>query len=375
VLFISAPFILDVLFLWNNTEVTEGLKHAEKRLSLMLFPIIIIFQRNPFDLLKVLRIYAVCFTLIMTVLFIRYTIVDSTLLLKYMNGKDLWEVGYSFATSINLHAPAVNMHVAFLVMVHTYLLSKSIITTKSIDLIGNFILLALSIFHLLFLNTRIAVIIAIAGILFIVAIEATRILNRRKVLIITGSTLLVLTFVVFAFAKANTYMIQKYTDNTFKNMEMVGRLDEFDDPEGEIFSSLVTRVSIWETALKRSQQDIWIGVGAADGKDELNQAYIDTNQVFLAKYKFPTHNQYIDFLLKFGVLGLCATTAYMLHILWISYRLKSSLIFMFFILFFTANLTDDFLIRFDGITFSALWISLFVGYYWRGHPDINRQGL
>jgi O-antigen ligase len=181
--------------------------------------------------------------------------------------------------------------------------------------------------------------------------------------------------VIFAFAKTNTYMMEKYTKGSFENLDMVGRLDEFDDPEGEIFSSLVTRVSIWETALKRSQQDIWIGVGAADGKDELNQAYIDTNQVFLAKYKFPTHNQYIDFLLKFGVLGLCATIAYMLHILWISYRLKSSLIFMFFILFFTANLTDDFLIRFDGITFSALWISLFVGYYWRGHPDINRQGL
>jgi O-antigen ligase len=162
-----------------------------------------------------------------------------------------------------------------------------------------------------------------------------------------------------AFAKAFPFIIDKYTKVTFAHMDMVGRLDELENPEAQVYSSFVTRVSIWKTAWERAQKDLWIGVGAADGKDELNQAYVDTNQKFLAKYKFPTHNQFLDFLLKFGIAGLIGVLLYVMHVLWLSLQTKNALIFFFFVLFFTSNLTDDFLIRYDGITFSALWISVF----------------
>ena len=49
----------------------------------------------------------------------------------------------------------------------------------------------------------------------------------------------------------------------------------------------------------------------------------------------------------------------MFNILWIAKTTKSALALFFFILFSTSNLTDDFLLRFDGIVFSAFWICLF----------------
>jgi O-antigen ligase len=342
----------------------EGFKQMEKRLTMVLFPILIISQKHQFDLLRILKVYSTIFTLLLCLLFVRYTIVESALFYKYLNGIHLWEMGYSFAESMGLHAPAVNMHVSFLVMVHTYLIAHCWRNTTLGLLVLKIVLWCLSVFILLYLNTRIAVGIALISIPIIIFLELSRQIKAGQLFLVTGISTLLLICIVFAFAKADPYMIEKYTTKTFKNMDMVGRLDEFDDPESEVFSSFVTRLSIWKTAIKRAQDDIWVGVGAADGKDQLNQAYIDTNQRFLAKYKFPTHNQFIDFLLKFGILGLMGVVLYMLHVFWLFIKFKHSLIFMFFVLFTVSNLTDDFLIRFDGITFSALWISVFASYYW-----------
>lgn len=361
---IALPVLLDILFLWNNVDLGDGFKHLEKRVSLLLFPVILLCYRHQLDLRRILNIYSSVFSIILMVLLARFAIVEKELFIKLITGDHPWEMGYTYAQSMNLHAPAVNMHVAFLVMVHTYLIATGIKIYTRTQLVISIILLFLSVFLLLYLNTRMAVFLGLFGMLLIVAIELGKQWSRNKVLAYSAGFFLLLIVAVSAFAKAYPYMLEKYTTKTFKNMEMVGRLDEFDDPESEVYSSLVTRVSIWKTAYERAKQDILIGVGAADGKDELNQAYIDTNQKFLAEYKFPTHNQYLDFLLKFGVLGFICTIIFMLHILWISIQLRHSLVFMFFVLFSISNLTDDFLIRFDGITFSALWISIFASYYW-----------
>jgi hypothetical protein len=67
--------------------------------------------------------------------------------------------------------------------------------------------------------------------------------------------------------------------------------------------------------------------------------------------------------MKFGILG---TLIVLLHIFTIAYlgiSTKNALTVSFFIVFFTSNVIDDFLIRFDGIVFSALWFSVF-GAYW-----------
>ncbi|MNF79262.1 O-Antigen ligase [compost metagenome] len=146
-------------------------------------------------------------------------------------------------------------------------------------------------------------------------------------------------------------------------MDKVGKLDEIDHPEIKVFNSLVTRVSIWKSAWELSVQNLPFGVGAADGKSELNKYYAATNQQFLAKYEFPTHNQFLDFLLKFGILGPLVVILYIFTICYLGYDLKNGMILSFFLIFFTSNLTDDFLLRFDGIAFSGLWLSIF-GSYW-----------
>lgn len=359
VLLIAIPFLLDLFFLWNNDPWTDGFKHMEKRLSTLLFPLFIIGQTFVIDLKKVLRIYTVAFTAILFILFLRFLWIEPELMTKYLSGIDLWEMGYSFANSTTVHAPALNMHVAFLVVASAYLCIKYGIERINRRFFIQLVITITSLFLLLFINTRLAIANAFFGVFVVLFLELVKKVSRKKLVSISLGVLLTFMLVGGAFAKAFPFIIDKYTKVTFAHMDMVGRLDELENPEAQVYSSFVTRVSIWKTAWERAQKDLWIGVGAADGKDELNQAYVDTNQKFLAKYKFPTHNQFLDFLLKFGIAGLIGVLLYVMHVLWLSLQTKNALIFFFFVLFFTSNLTDDFLIRYDGITFSALWISVF----------------
>ena len=117
-LLIAAPFLLDLLFFWNSSTLTEAVKHGEKRLSLVLLPLFILSQNHRFNTVLILRYYALATTSILVLCLVRFAIFYPELFNKYLNGIDLWEMGYAFSRSINIHAPALNMHVAFVTVIN-----------------------------------------------------------------------------------------------------------------------------------------------------------------------------------------------------------------------------------------------------------------
>jgi len=359
-LLISLPFFLHILFILNNDSLYEGLKHTEKYLSLLIFPVLIIAQQISISISKVLNVYSFLFTLILFVALIVHFLNNYELFQQYFNGKLVWQMGYKFASSLNSHAPALNMHVAFLVVTNTYLVLNSLLSKRNyLRITFSLLLLLLSLIILFVLNTRVAFLNTILGILIITIISLKNKISSKKLLIYVTAVFLFLVSITTVFTYKFPYMVKKYTDVTFMHLEKIGRLDDFVNPEAEVYSSLVTRLSIWKSTLDIAKNHLLIGVGAADSKPVMVKSYTDTGQLFLAKHKFPVHNQYLDFLLKFGVLGLLVLLGYIFNILWIAKNTKSALAYFFFILFLTSNLTDDFLLRFDGIVFSAFWICLF----------------
>ena len=379
IVIIAIPFLLDLFFLWNNDSLYEGIKNGEKHLSMFFFPLFIIGQTFVISLRKVLRIYTVLFTLILIFCFIYHVTISYEQFEKYLKGVEVWRMGYQFALSMDLHAPALNMHIAFLVVCNFYLLLTEFLDKKRMkSLVYQFLLFGANLFLLFIVNTRLAVINALIGLVLVSFLELFRKTSPKKLIGITVATLGLIAIFIFSFTKTFPYFIKKYTDITFAHMDKVGKLDEIENPEAEVYSSLVTRISIWKTTWEKSLENPLHGVGAADSRKVLTQAYIDSDQQFLAKHKFPIHNQYLDFLLKFGILGLIGMLIYIFHILWVGWKQKLSIVLFFFMLFLTSNLTDDFLVRFDGITFSAFWISIFAAMYWNSRlhkPDRADQNF
>ncbi|WP_375030933.1 O-antigen ligase family protein [Flavobacterium sp. LAR06] len=361
---IASPILMEILLFWNNDSFAKGLKAIEKSTSLLIFALFIIGNYQRLNFLKLVQTYVIATTLIMLFFFIRFNIIDAELMNKYLNGIHLWEMGYQFANSIGIHAPALNMHLAFVSVCALYFIFESFRNhEKKVLKRGRFIVFLLSFFFVLFVNTRMALINVLAGFLIVFFFEIRSKFNTKKIGLTVAVVVVLLGGITFLFVQKDPYMKEKYSTTTFAYMDKVGKLDEIDHPEIKVFNSLVTRVSIWKSAWELSVKNLPFGVGASDGKPELNKYYKATNQQFLAKYEFPTHNQFLDFLLKFGILGPIIVFLYIFTIGYLGYDLKNAMILSFFLIFFTSNLTDDFLLRFDGIAFSGFWFSVF-GSYW-----------
>lgn len=361
---IAAPFLLEILFFWKNDHLLLGWKSAEKSMSLLFFPYFIISNYKCIPFFKILNAYAKITTVVVLILLLRFILMEPESIQKYIHGVHLWEMGYVFAESFKNHAPALNMHLTFVAVINFYFLFDYF-RKKRFSYLSIFQLLTFltSIILILVVNTRMSLFNVIVGFGIIIFVEAFKYFKAQKVIIGSLSFFGVMILILLAFVRFNPYMKEKYSSTTFAHMDKIGKLDEIEEPEKNVFNAFVTRVSIWKSAWELAQQSLVTGYGSSKSKTELVNYFEQTDQHFLAKYAFPTHNQFLDSLLKFGILGIISVFAYIFLALYLGIKSHSGIMIAFFLNFFTSNLVDDFLIRFDGIVFSGLWTSVFVAYY------------
>lgn len=375
ILLIASPLLLEMLFFWNNDSYASGIKSLEKSISLLLLPICILGNYKRVHFVKLLQCYATGTTVIMVVFLIRFVIVYPDLIAKYNNGIDLWELGYRFANSVGTHAPALNMHLAFVTIINLYLVVHSFQNFKSnIVKFFRILIFIIAIFMVLLVNTRVALLNVFIGIGIVFFFEIIKKYPLKSVIKALAAALIFIGTILFFFIQKNPYMKEKYGTVTFAHMEKIGKLDQIKDPEIHVFNAAVTRLSIWKSTWELSLKKLPFGTGSSDGKPELFKYYKQTNQQFLAKFKFPVHNQFLDFLLKFGFLGPLVVLLFIFGIAYLGFDLKNAIIISFFCLFLTSNCTDDFLIRFDGIAFSGFWYAIF-GSYWLQTKTIDDKAL
>ena len=356
-LVLAIPLILNIFFMWNETNILIGLKTTEKYLLFLIFPLTIVCNDTEVNFKNLLEAYTKLMLITLIALFIWYLVVYPENIKKYIEGIHLWEMGYHFTKSFGVHAPSLNLHIAFLTVSSYYLFLNVKKGKKYL-----FIRFIFSLFFLLYVNTRLAIVSAIFGCVFINIFPLFDGKQIFKGLFIKKliSLLLIVLFSISFFFYFFPYNIEKFTKKSFSNMDMIGKLDQFEHPESEVYGALVTRVSIWKSSIDLAQDKILYGYGASEAKNTLFDYYKRTNQKFLYKYKFPVHNQYIDYLLKYGILGPILILYLIGYIGYIGYIIREELIIFFALHFFISNLTDDFLILYSGISFSAFWFSIFV---------------
>ncbi len=360
ILIISSPLLISLLFFFNNDTISGGFKSVEKLLTLIIFPIFVLTNKN-LNINFILNQYRIWFLVILLGFLVRFVLIFPEKITKYINGIDLIEIGYQFAISLGSHAPLLNLQVGFLSVVHFYFLIQSIVNKQFSKIFFNIILFFLSFSLVLIVNTRITLLAVILCVIVILIRELISLYSLKKTMIGLFLGLMITAAIIGGFVKLNPYMYEKYSSVTFIHMDKVGKLDEIKNPEIVVFNALVTRVSIWKASVEVAKENLPFGTGAEMGKKELFDYYKKTNQHFLAKYEFPVHNQFLDFSIKFGVIGFIVCCIYIFFPFYKSLDLLDfkSLFICFGTLFFISNLTDDFLIRFDGIVFSGLFYSFF----------------
>ena len=122
-------------------------------------------------------------------------------------------------------------------------------------------------------------------------------------------------------------------------------------------SSFYQRFVYWQIGLNLARENLLTGVGTGDVKQSFKEAYVDYPIFIEPKYRHRAHNQYITFLVTFGVFGLI----YFLTFLGILVnQWKNQRLYLFFtIIALISFLSEDTLETQAGVTFFAFFVGLF----------------
>ena len=145
-----------------------------------------------------------------------------------------------------------------------------------------------------------------------------------------------------------------------KLYEVIWQVDVFrrgGNPSGH---SITQRILYLEAALGIISDHFWTGVGTGDVKDSFHDYYEKTNSQLDKSWRLRAHNQYLTFLLTFGIIGFLWILFSMVYPAFIEKKWADYLFIMFFIIGFLSMLNEDTLETHIGNSFFSFFYALFL---------------
>lgn len=142
--------------------------------------------------------------------------------------------------------------------------------------------------------------------------------------------------------------------------EVIWEIDhykKYHDPNGQ---SVVQRLEFFKTGLLIFKEHTWFGVGTADVEQSFNKMYLTMNSKLDPKNYLRAHNQYLTFLLTFGIFGFIWI---MFVLFYIPYKVKRYHNYLFLSTFLISMLSwfnEDTLETQAGVTFFTVFYLLFI---------------
>lgn len=238
-----------------------------------------------------------------------------------------------FSETTQLHIPYLGMLSTFSVLL---LICKAMQTNKNtlINIFSSiFLLLSMYIY-----SARMALIIGIIGItlIFIKSVKS----NLMKFALLAAIPLVSIIVVWFSPLK------ERYI-NSFDAQWIIPHADQ--QPHEVNY-----RYGIWYCSSQIIKDHLWLGVGADQAQNSLNNCYQSfTYQSYedFSKVTYNSHNQYVDWIMKFGILfgGLLSISLFF-------FLPKSTAIYQLFVLTIVCSfLTENILDRQIGVVFYSLF--------------------
>jgi len=109
------------------------------------------------------------------------------------------------------------------------------------------------------------------------------------------------------------------------------------------------RTKIWSASIPIIKDNILIGVGTGDVETLFHKELVKHNLI----PKSNVHNQYLDYLMRFGLLGLIAFLSTLFYAMYYAIKTKNFIFFCFTIIIMGASMTENIFNSLWGISFYA----------------------
>lgn len=336
-------FLLFPLALIYTDDVSYGLKNVERNIVWFIIPILVPFalKMDKKSQFKALSIFSVAIHLLIAFLVL-------VAFWRYFDSKDEMVFYYSELTDI------INFHPVYL---SVYFLFGLIILFESWkkkywnpSLAIKILIVAIDMVFLILLSSKIVLV----SFLLVLLISILRRKQSRKKAIFSIVGLFMIVFIIMQFSVTR----DRINNSLFSSWELLDKERfEYDDP----FTGVTLRLVAWKFVSKKfiENENVFIGVGTGDARDFINRVYKDRNMDAAGYTNFNMHNQYFDYILKFGLIGLL----YFLTILFLSFKKaikeQNGLYFSFLLIFCIFSITESNLEVQRGIVFFVLINTIF----------------
>jgi O-antigen ligase len=221
---------------------------------------------------------------------------------------------------------------------------------KKNQLVIQLTLLSIFLFFIALLSSKAGIIILFLMLIFLTIKEVFR--KKYTLLIYFFSLLIIMVITIFSNSNATTTM-------RFKDAKNELTLTQTKEPEKKVGSS-DTRIEVWKASLQLIKNKTFLGTGTGDIKDELIKQYTKNNFVLGIQNQYNCHNQYLQFILIFGIVG--GLIFPILLILSIKYGIqtKNHLFVQFLVLICLNVLIESMLESKAGVEFYAFFLPFFM---------------
>ncbi|PRX56936.1 O-antigen ligase family protein [Flagellimonas meridianipacifica] len=371
--FTILPFVCLLTSVFYSKNFGEGLDKLVQVSSLLIYPLIFFLNTNKFDRKrreKIIIIFCVSVVLLVTYQ-ILMSINNRTFLLEDLSQREIQRNNLSSYDTIDaeikntIKLRRFRNYVVNLVNVHTtyqglwisfvlFLLFKHVPSKKNKNRIIRYTLLIILggflFFWLLLLSTRMPILaILLGGLLTIILFTK---LSWKTYLLAFGFT---------GFIAIGSYLtvdsIRLRVDEVFKTKFALPSKGN----DIETYNSTNVRNGVYYCSFKVIKDDILFGLGLGDVQDGLDNCYRKDLKAKIYRWTtYNTHNQYLFFLLSSGFLGLIAFLISIYIQFRVALRRKLSQYFYFLTIVSIVFLTENVLLRSDGLIFYSFFSALFL---------------
>ncbi|WP_375580215.1 O-antigen ligase family protein [Marivirga tractuosa] len=341
---LSIPFLIHLLSLSYSEDMGTALYSIEKKLSLLVFPLIIgsaspFFEKKHFRIIAKAYFITSGFTLLFMLICasLRSIREESFYTLFSIYEYKQWHFLYTeLASYANFHPTYLSLLFLIAIIFRYNTISRNTLWDYTV-----YIFLFLGI---VLLMSRIIVLSAILVSLYLLFASSKK--YQIKFLIL--SFIAVLFFIMFA----NIDEI----GNRFRNLEASFDIKAENHRQ---WNGLSVRIAEWQSAIDVISEKPLIGFGIGDAHSVLMEKYLENGFIYGYRQGYNTHNQYLEYLIGFGFIGL---SLFLGSIVYPLIRLKNNkmLYLSFLIIFCVAFLTEVILGVNKGIVAFSLFQSLFV---------------
>ncbi len=332
-LLFSASYLLYVVAMAHTSNISFGLRDLEYKLSILILPILVAIngklKRIDFQFIKLAFIVSSILAAIVSMV-IGLVENSFTTIPTYIGLSALLHPTY-FSIYLNL---------GLVIILETAKKHKS---NQKYLMIGVLVVIFYTVFTLL-LNSKIGILINLL-ILLIYFIKWIKGLSRKTAFA---------ALIAFIFTIAAVFMMSSNKESRFITATDSLKAKNISKDTNE---STKLRILVWKEAVDIFSRNFWIGVGTGDTKDELVKNYERNGISYAFTNRLNCHNQFLEWLITFGLLGTSIFLFSLIYPLILSLNSNNSLYIWFIVIIVAVFMVESFLEKEAGVVFFAFFNS------------------